>query len=74
VFSGGIGEHAPEVREMICAELQFLGIELDKKKNAKNEVVISKRTSKVAVRVIPTNEELMIARLVCRVIKSDIKK
>ncbi|MEB0261147.1 MULTISPECIES: acetate/propionate family kinase [unclassified Mucilaginibacter] len=74
VFSGGIGEHAPEVREMICKDLQFLGIDLDKKKNTKNEAIISKVTSKVAVRVIPTNEELMIARLVCRVIKQDIKR
>ena len=74
VFSGGIGEHAPEIREMICKDLQFLGIDLDKKKNNKNEAIISKVTSKVVVRVIPTNEELMIARLVCRVIKTVIKK
>ncbi len=74
VFSGGIGEHAPQIREMICKELQFLGIDLDKKKNGKNEAIISKGTSKVTIRVIPTNEELMIARLVCRVIKQDIKR
>lgn len=74
VFSGGIGEHAPEVREMICANLKFLGIELDKRKNAQNTAVISKSSSKVTVRIIPTNEELMIARMVCRVIKQDIKK
>ncbi|MCO5937443.1 acetate/propionate family kinase, partial [Mucilaginibacter sp. RB4R14] len=74
VFSGGIGEHAPEVRKMICTGLQFLGIELDKKKNTKNEAIISKDTSKVVVRVIPTNEELMIARLICRVIKPGIKR
>jgi acetate kinase len=72
VFSGGIGEHTPKVREMICADLQFLGIDLDKKKNNKNEAIISKGTSKVTVRVITTNEELMIARLVSRVIKDTI--
>ena len=73
VFSGGIGEHAPEIREMICTNLEFLGIELDKRKNAQNAAVISKSTGRVTVRVIPTNEELMIARMVCRAIKRDIK-
>jgi acetate kinase len=65
VFSGGIGEHSPEVRSKICDNLEFLGIELDKIKNRNNEGVISKETSKVSVRVIKTNEELMIAKLVC---------
>lgn len=74
VFSGGIGEHAPQIREMICKDFQFLGIDLDKKKNTQNAAIISKSKSKVTVRVIPTNEELMIARLVCRVIKQDIKR
>ncbi|MCO5946747.1 acetate/propionate family kinase [Mucilaginibacter flavidus] len=74
VFSGGIGEHAPAVRDRICADLEFLGIDLDKKKNAENAAIISKSTGKVTIRVIPTNEELMIARMVCRVIKQDIKK
>jgi acetate kinase len=69
VFSGGIGENAPEVREMICTSLGFLGLEIDKKKNFQNAAVISKSTSKVTVLVIQTNEELMIARLVSQVIK-----
>jgi acetate kinase len=68
VFSGGIGEHAPKIRERICSGLQFLGIELDEIKNAKNEAIISTGTSKVSVRVMPTNEELMIARLVHTVV------
>jgi acetate kinase len=68
VFSGGIGEHAPEVRERICSDLGFLGIELDEKRNANNEAIISNGHCRVTVRVIKTNEELMIARLVCRVL------
>lgn len=67
VFSGGIGEHAPEIRSRICQGLQFLGIELEETNNAKNEPVISTDESKVGVRVMKTNEELMIARLVCQV-------
>ena len=64
VFSGGIGEHSPEVRSKICDSLNFLGIELDEFKNMNNEGVISAQASKVTVRVITTNEEIMIARLV----------
>jgi acetate kinase len=65
VFSGGIGEHSPEVRSKICDGLEFLGIELNEIKNMNNEAIISTETSKVHVRVIHTNEELMIAKLVC---------
>ena len=61
VFSGGIGEHSPEVRSLICDGLQFLGIEIDEIKNINNAAVISTEASKVCVRVIKTNEELMIA-------------
>jgi acetate kinase len=64
VFSGGIGEHSPEVRSKICNDLEFLGIELDKIKNRNNEAIISTEASRVSVRVITTNEEIMIARLV----------
>jgi acetate kinase len=66
VFAGGIGENAPPVRAHICEGLDFLGIELDKSRNAKTEAVISKNSSRVMVRVIRTNEELMIARSVLR--------
>lgn len=69
VFSGGIGEHVPEIRSKICDSLAFLGIELDEINNMNNETVISKDTSKVKVYVIKTNEELMIAKLVCKVLK-----
>ncbi|MEO7989302.1 MAG: acetate/propionate family kinase [Chryseolinea sp.] len=73
IFSGGIGEHAPEVRNRICSGLQFLGVDIDKKRNAKNDQIISTDKSKVCVRVIKTNEQLMIARLVCYVMNYKIK-
>ncbi len=68
VFAGGIGERAPTVRARICDGLEFLGIELEEKRNAANEGVISTADSRVAVRVIPTDEERMIAEAVCRVL------
>src|SRR6185437_5053691 len=63
VFSGGIGEHSPELRSKICDGLEFLGIELCEIKNMNNAGIISTEASKVNVRVITTNEEVMIARL-----------
>jgi len=74
VFAGGIGEKSPEARSKICDGLEFLGIELDEVKNMKNENIISTDASKVMIRVIKTNEELMIARLVCDVLKCIIKR
>ena len=68
VFAGGIGENASAVRFRICSGLEFLGIELEEKQNAANEGVISAADSRVAVRVIQTDEEWMIANLVCRVL------
>ena len=64
VFSGGVGENAAEVRTRICDGLSFLGVDLDHTRNAENAPVISSRIAHVAVRVIPTNEELTIARSV----------
>jgi acetate kinase len=61
IFTGGIGENATLVREEVCKDLNFLGIELDEMKNQNSEIVISKENSKVAVMRIPTNEELVIA-------------
>jgi acetate kinase len=66
VFAGGIGENAAPVRERICSGLGFLGIELDLTRNAVNDDVISSSTAKVPVRIIRTDEELMIARSVGR--------
>ena len=68
VFAGGIGENAPVVRARICEGLGFLGIELDEKHNAANAGVISAAASRVSVRVMRTDEELMIAKTVCRVL------
>jgi len=68
IFAGGIGENASTVRARICDGLGFLGIELDEKRNAANEGVISTAAGRVAVRVIRTDEELTIARSVCRVL------
>lgn len=66
VFAGGIGENTGEVRARVCRGLQFLGIELDDAPNAVNGPLISTAASRVAVRVIRTDEELMIAREVSR--------
>lgn len=68
VFAGGIGENAPTVRARICEGLGFLGVEIDAAANARNESVISSSPSRVTVRVIRTDEELMIARSVARTI------
>jgi acetate kinase len=68
VFAGGIGENAPTVRARICDGLGFLGIELEQKRNAANEGVISAAVSRVTVCVIRTDEEQMIAKTVCRVL------
>ena len=68
VFAGGIGENAPVVRARICEGLDFLGVKLDKRRNAKTAAVISKNSSRVTARVIRTDEELMIARSVSRVL------
>ena len=69
VFAGGIGEHAPAIRVRTCDGLRFLGIELDAKRNAASEGVISAAASRVAVRVIRTDEEFMIATAVCRALE-----
>ena len=71
VFAGGIGENAPPVRERICEGLGFLGIELDKARNKKSAAVISTTAGRVKVRVIRTDEELMIARSVLRACPGD---
>jgi acetate kinase len=62
VFTGGIGERAAAVREKICAGLEFLGIQIDPQRNQVNAPLISRMGSGVKIRVIETNEDLMIAR------------
>jgi acetate kinase len=62
VFTAGIGERAPEIREEICRDLGHLGVRLDLAKNNNGKGIISASQSPCAVRVVATNEELMIAR------------
>ena len=62
VFTGGIGEHSARVRREVCAPMRWLGIELDEEANARHGQVISADGSRVTVMVVPTNEELVIAR------------
>lgn len=62
VFTGGIGENAFQTRERICDDMDWLGLELDENRNRHNALVISSDRSRVRLFVIPTNEELVIAR------------
>lgn len=62
VFTGGVGEHAAPIRAAICRRLAWLGIELDERANARTDAVITLPTSRVEVRVIPADEEQMIAQ------------
>lgn len=68
VFSGGIGERSAVIRARICEGLAFLGIEVDEERNRTHAAIVSPAHGPVAVCVIPTNEELMIARSVVRVL------
>jgi len=70
VFTGGIGEHATQVRQRICDGLTFLGIHLDPAQNVAGSAIISTQGSPVTVRVMLTNEELMIARHTARLLET----
>jgi acetate kinase len=72
VFTGGIGENAIEVREEVCKDLEFLGIEIDDIKNKNNSDIISSDSSRVKVMRIPTNEELVIALDTVRVVEEKL--
>jgi acetate kinase len=70
VFTAGIGENSPIVRQRICEASSWLGIELDEQANKSNDKNrISASGSKVGVFIIPTNEELMIARHLSKALK-----
>ena len=73
-FAGGIGENAPLVRTRICDGLGFLGIEVEEKQNKVSAALISTGASRVAVRVMHTDEEWMIAKTVCHVLGLTIEK
>ena len=72
-FTGGIGENSAEVRALICNGQQWLGLELDEQRNAAHtegrEGVISRDGSRLAAYVIPTDEELLIARDAVRCVR-----
>ena len=68
IFTGGIGENAPVIRERVCEKFTWLGLELDKSNNCKNSLTISSKKSAVDVYVLPTNEELVIAQHTCNVL------
>ncbi len=74
VFAGGIGENAPSVRARICDGIGFLGVELSGPRNAETAEVISTDASRITVRVIRTDEDLMIARSVCNLLETDTVK
>lgn len=66
VFTAGIGEHSPEIREAICAKLAWMGVELDPVANQQGRLRISSSESQARVWIIPANEELVIARHTAR--------
>jgi acetate kinase len=70
VFTAGIGENAPAIREAVAQRLSWLGLELDPEANAKGDGRISHQGSRIACYVIPTDEELMIARHTLRVLRA----
>jgi len=71
VFTGGIGENSPVVRSRVCRGMEFLGMELDEEKNRtlRGMAEINKPAGKVKILIVPTNEELMIARETAQVIE-----
>jgi acetate kinase len=71
VFTGGIGEHSATVRERVCEDLEFLGIRLDTDRNAAHARVVSSDASGVRVLIVPTDEDLMVARHTRRLIEQE---
>jgi len=71
VFTGGIGENSPIIRGLVCDNMTYAGIELDQQKNEtlRGEVNLSAPDSKVQVWIIPTNEELVVARQTVKVVE-----
>ncbi|MGA9340739.1 MAG: acetate/propionate family kinase [Rhodanobacteraceae bacterium] len=69
VFTAGIGENASRIRALVCARLAWLGVQMDGEANANNSALISPLSSRIEVRVIPTDEEAMIARHALNVVR-----
>lgn len=77
IFTGGVGENGPETRESICKDMEFMGLEFDSEANRGKrgkEVIISKPGSRVTTMVVPTNEELVIARDTEKIVLETLKK
>jgi acetate kinase len=77
IFTGGVGENSPPTREEVCKGLEFMGLDFDTEANKGKrgkEVIISKPSSKVYAMVVPTNEELVIARDTERIVLESLKK
>lgn len=70
VFTGGIGEHAARIRELTCSNLSVLGIELDAARNAENAPLIQAEGSRCQVRVLATNEDLVLCRAALEVARA----
>jgi acetate kinase len=66
IFTGGVGEHAQEIRRRVCEQLNWLGLTVDAEANDAGFACISTRDSRIEIRIIPTNEELIIARYCVR--------
>jgi acetate kinase len=73
VFCGGIGENSRAIREYVLEAMEWIGVELDQTRNRANETVISSDRSRVKVFVMPTNEELMIARHTAKIALSGLR-
>lgn len=72
VFTAGVGENQPSVRADVCAHLMWLGVDLDPAANAVNAAVISSPASRIAVLVVPTDEEQVIADEAHHVLGSEL--
>ena len=68
VFTAGIGEHAPAIRQTICEKARWLGVRINSEANRLNQIRLHEDTSSVALYVLPTDEELMIARHVGHIV------
>jgi len=74
VFTAGIGENSRSLRERVCGDASWLGVELDPEANERNATRISSPASRVSAWVIPTNEELMIARHTCKLLATQAQR
>jgi acetate kinase len=74
IFTGGIGENSAEVRAQICADMDFLGVSVDQSANERNAEIISAKNSRVKIRIIHTDEELMIVKSTCQILDASTTK